>query len=282
MSKAKFEAARELINEKKYNEARAILRTTDHPQAKEWLAKIDKLDPPMPAFPIIPDPGYGQVAPLNTANERAATGKGWSIWGMTLVIIVIAGFIFVFTNQSSPKGSQSTTTTSPTASKVELSTKNANATNIALPPTEPPPPTDTPPLGTRGNPYPIGQIANIRDGRYQINGLLRSQDAAVKEMNMFNTEAKSGEEWMLINATFYCDLPADKTCNTTVMAIELVGDQGQVYEHQLLAVLDNSLTGEVFGGGSKTGLIGFIAKSKDANMLVAVNDLGSRIFFKAE
>lgn len=70
MSKAKFEAARELIKEKKYGEARAILRTIDRPEAQDWLAKIDKLDPPLPDFPVatasaVIDPGFGQVAPLS-------------------------------------------------------------------------------------------------------------------------------------------------------------------------------------------------------------------------
>jgi hypothetical protein len=46
MSKAKMEAARELIKDKHYKEARAILQTVDHPTAKEWIAKIDAISPP--------------------------------------------------------------------------------------------------------------------------------------------------------------------------------------------------------------------------------------------
>ena len=46
MSKAKFEAARELIQAQQYDQARALLRTIDDPRAAEWLAKLDKLDPP--------------------------------------------------------------------------------------------------------------------------------------------------------------------------------------------------------------------------------------------
>jgi hypothetical protein len=41
MSKAKMEAARELIKEKRYAEARTILKTIDHPTAAEWTARID-------------------------------------------------------------------------------------------------------------------------------------------------------------------------------------------------------------------------------------------------
>ncbi len=45
MSKIKFDAARELIQEKQYDAARAVLRTFDHPQATIWLAKLDQIAP---------------------------------------------------------------------------------------------------------------------------------------------------------------------------------------------------------------------------------------------
>jgi hypothetical protein len=46
VSQAQFIQARELIKEKRYDEARAILRGIDHPRAREWLAKLDQLTPP--------------------------------------------------------------------------------------------------------------------------------------------------------------------------------------------------------------------------------------------
>src|SRR4051794_17202967 len=45
MSKAKFEAAKELIDEKRYDEARTILKTIDHPTAAKWLNKLDAIAP---------------------------------------------------------------------------------------------------------------------------------------------------------------------------------------------------------------------------------------------
>ncbi len=45
MSKAKFAAAKELINEKRYIEAYDILKTIDHPVAREWEEKLFKLAP---------------------------------------------------------------------------------------------------------------------------------------------------------------------------------------------------------------------------------------------
>lgn len=46
MSKEDMIQARELIQQKKYDEARAILRKTSHQQAPAWLAKLDEIDPP--------------------------------------------------------------------------------------------------------------------------------------------------------------------------------------------------------------------------------------------
>lgn len=45
MSKAKMQAAKELIQAKQYKEARSILKTIDHPMAREWEAKIDRMSP---------------------------------------------------------------------------------------------------------------------------------------------------------------------------------------------------------------------------------------------
>ncbi len=49
MSKEKFATARQLIEEKNYEAARSVLRTIDHPTAKEWLTKLDNLAPAFPA-----------------------------------------------------------------------------------------------------------------------------------------------------------------------------------------------------------------------------------------
>jgi|GEM_PF-4796366 len=55
-TKERMTTARDLIREKQYDQARAILVTIDHPKAEEWLAKIDQISPPK-ANPI---PQYEQ------------------------------------------------------------------------------------------------------------------------------------------------------------------------------------------------------------------------------
>lgn len=45
MLKEKFSTAKQLINEKKYSEARSVLKSIDHPTAREWEAKLDRIAP---------------------------------------------------------------------------------------------------------------------------------------------------------------------------------------------------------------------------------------------
>lgn len=46
MSKEDMIQARELIKQKRFDEARAVLRATNHQQAVAWLKKLDEIDPP--------------------------------------------------------------------------------------------------------------------------------------------------------------------------------------------------------------------------------------------
>lgn len=68
MSKMKMMAAKELISEKRYDEARTILRAVDHPTATEWLEKLDKLDPPSTMQKIL-----RAVLPQNTAKPKVVS-----------------------------------------------------------------------------------------------------------------------------------------------------------------------------------------------------------------
>jgi hypothetical protein len=54
MPDAKLVAARQLIQEKQYDAARAILQTMDNATARQWLIKLDKIAPVMPRTPQYP------------------------------------------------------------------------------------------------------------------------------------------------------------------------------------------------------------------------------------
>lgn len=87
MSQAILGAAKELITQKKYDEARAILMTIkDHPTAAKWLAKLNAPPyapvnealvayTPMPQYPVVPPPNYGwqdQQSVMMESRQRAA------------------------------------------------------------------------------------------------------------------------------------------------------------------------------------------------------------------
>lgn len=88
MSKAKMAAAKELIQEKRYEEARQILATVDHPTAREWEQKLNRLAPPIPAPPPMPvqtrPPGWQPpyMRPDNTRGLRI-----WrNVWGVLTLL----------------------------------------------------------------------------------------------------------------------------------------------------------------------------------------------------
>src|SRR5690606_37750925 len=72
MSKQKMLAARELINEKRYAEARTLLKTIDDRKAKEWLKKLD------------------QIAP-----EKKKSGGKLVLVAVALIVLVVIGIVVV-------------------------------------------------------------------------------------------------------------------------------------------------------------------------------------------
>lgn len=130
MSKAKFQAAKELIDEKKYGEARALLKSIDHPTAREWEAKLDKLSPPQSI-------GSNPTQPAVKRRKSSRTG--------CLLLIAIVLVLFYATTLNSPPPSQPIPTVDPvtqTAQSVAMAattaaqraSDNQTATVIALTP----------------------------------------------------------------------------------------------------------------------------------------------------
>jgi hypothetical protein len=128
MSKQRLQAARELIQQKKYAEARRILKGMDDPTAQKWLAKLD------------------EIAPEHTRSKQNRVLVG-VIALMLVVILILVVLLFI-------RGNANTDTTNivivtPTqdeASIVQLPTvmdlPSATPTNTMPPPTVTP--TDTP------------------------------------------------------------------------------------------------------------------------------------------
>lgn len=79
MSKEKFAAAKQLIQEKQYDEARVILRTIDHPTARSWERKLDEIAPQLPQG-------------VTEKDREQARMKSYTVH----VIIVIILYLFLF------------------------------------------------------------------------------------------------------------------------------------------------------------------------------------------
>ena len=149
MSKAKFEAAKELIQEKKYDEARALLKTINHPTAREWEAKLDKIAPPRTtAFVYDPAKKVRNGSP----NRLGCIG-----------ILIVAIVILIALLPNTPKSNQEAAVissatpnlTQPKATKTVDTTPIASATITDTPqPTDTPVPSATPTLTTTPSPVP--------------------------------------------------------------------------------------------------------------------------------
>lgn len=73
MSKAKLVAAKELIQEKHYEEARTILKTIDNdPTAIRWLKELDRISSPYGSAIMPPPPSqtYPQRTPITVEPEQ--------------------------------------------------------------------------------------------------------------------------------------------------------------------------------------------------------------------
>ena len=237
--------AQKLIKAGKYEEARRILITVDHPTADKWLQRINDITP--------------GDAPVVVVQEKKRGGClrniGIAVASLFACILILG--ILNALNEDTPSttpGSDSTTIEGEATQQVSEA-------------------------GNRTNPHPSGTIQNVIDGRFRVNSIRRNMSSTVEAMNVFNVDPNPGEEWVLVNATFHCDLTADEVCTTSLMRFELVGNAGQAYNNRANALLDDSFAGEVFGGSSITGDIGFIVNSSDGNFLFAVDQFGQRIFF---
>jgi len=128
MSQVKFQAARELIREKRYAEARMLLESIDHPTAKLWLKKLDKL------------------APERKVNKN----RKITVISVTLAVLIVAVLGIGISILRSPRGETivaalPTLLELPTLIPTSTSTLTATYTET-LPPTQTPTDTAVPTL----------------------------------------------------------------------------------------------------------------------------------------
>lgn len=234
-------AAQALIKEGKYDEARRILIPLDHPIADKWLARINDITASEPDVIVVQDKKRG--------------GCLRNIGLAILALIACSIILSLFDNSTNPN------------------TSTANVPDEAGN-------TQAPETGSRALPHPPNGYQYIQDGRFRVNNIRYNMSAHVESVNIFNPDPEVGEEWVLVNATFYCELPADEVCRTNQMRFDLVGDSGRAYQNEVWVDLSEPFADEVFGGGLISGDIAFLVDtSDDNNLLFAVNQFGQRMFF---
>jgi len=98
MSKAKFAAAKELIQEKHYDAARAVLQTMNDPNARQWLQKLDQIAPPFPNQIALSSKEQERFyRSQNRDRRRRRIGNGINLIGLAI------GSFFLFAIFVSPE-----------------------------------------------------------------------------------------------------------------------------------------------------------------------------------
>lgn len=120
MSKAKFDAARELIQEKHYDAARAVLRTIDHPQATSWLAKLQQIAPE--------DNPFEGVVAATPPKLRSSPLMPIALGGLSIAVVILIGAVIVLIGNS-----RNAPPPVPTAAALAAAPATASATNTSAP-----------------------------------------------------------------------------------------------------------------------------------------------------
>ena len=108
-TKDKLQEAKQLIQQKKYDEARQLLRTVNHPTAQKWLAKLDEL------------PKAGQAKQATSAKDNA-NGNTTLILGVAVGVlsILVVGLLAVLFLQNSFAAPQIAPTQIPATNTPEI------------------------------------------------------------------------------------------------------------------------------------------------------------------
>jgi hypothetical protein len=107
-------------------------------------------------------------------------------------------------------------------------------------------------------------------GEWEISviGIERDAYGRIKEMNMFNSEPKPGEETVLVKLEV--KLITSPTVKSTINLFwfKLVGEKGSVYEHRW-DVLEPKVDREIFGGTAIQGYLSFnVARGEKGLVLI--------------
>lgn len=135
--------ARELIQEQRYAEARAILVNVDHPKAREWIAKIDEVAPEIAESAAVqrgatrPRPASHQQPLQSDTLARASVGRLWllvaGIGIIALVLIVVIVLPNLNQNTAVPSNTPAAAQNNPTDASTPAVTSDPPTAEAANP-----------------------------------------------------------------------------------------------------------------------------------------------------
>lgn len=125
--------------------------------------------------------------------------------------------------------------------------------------------------GTRDNPIPIGETAEIGDGwSLTINSVVIDAAAEVAAANEFNETAPDGQQFVLIEVTAAYN--GDQQSSSAGIDVKALGEGTNnpvaSYDANVVPPEPQFVGGELFQGGEETGFLVFLIDSSDADTLV--------------
>jgi hypothetical protein len=152
-------------------------------------------------------------------------------------------------------------------------------------------------LGSRTNPVPFQQTANVDDELYNDSGKgfpmkfdltveeVNRGDAAyqkLKSMNEFNEAAPEGYEWVLVKAKvkFTESKTQDLSFNIDgINNFKMVSESGDIYSGDIVATTDPEFSFEMYVGNEKEGYIAGLVKKGEKAQLRYEEVMDGQVFF---
>lgn len=177
------------------------------------------------------------------------------------------------TNSTSATGHATDTTGTPTV------TDSQPAQTATLPLTIAPSGGDG---KTRDNPIALGSSAPVDVGlSLSISNAVRPADTIVSNFNPFNSTPTPDKEYLQVTVSFNCTLSSNQTCSYFSGLLKAVGADGNVAQNMIiLGSSDIDISGQVFGGASKTGAVYYLVPKGDPNVVLFYDPLlGNKTYF---
>jgi hypothetical protein len=182
----------------------------------------------------------------------------------------------------------STTPTPATAAIAEAGEGVAVAPSRTPMPSKTPLPTNTPrpantptpvPIGmSRDAPAPLGDVV-LADDKIELTviGVKRGQPAwaDIHSYNMFNSEPKSGHEYVLVTIRARFTGGSSETKSVSEFYFRCVGERGAIYTSSFV-IMDQSMDMELFGGGVGEGRVAFEVPEGEGELVVIYSGTGTK------